>query len=582
MGRILPFILLLYISQILGNINSVKIIWKQNKENDLYGYVIERDVNETGVYLPLGNTLHPDTVFVDDDVEPGILYLYRVAAVDSSGKQSPYSFSASLGIPKITPDLPAVPSDSINCIPLENIVSDPNNPVSYLSVEVLQSENIQVSVQNGNLCLQAVHPGYIGTASFVLKASDPNSFYDIDTVQVQFVLPAPVISSMPDVVVPDNMSASLPLDSFVNYSGDLSSLSWNGQIIEVTPAGVSPSVLQIALDSLDHRVQFSFSDNSAITAKVLFTVESQGGYKDSDTLCVMTEAANNPPAILQPLPACFLREDHKLVLPLQYWYSFLQDPQTPASMLALQFWGNANISAQVQGDSLFLQPAPDWFGEEQIKIIVNDGFLRDSAAFYTTVYPVNDPPEIHGLPNELHFASDTLSLDLWSVVRDKETADSLLNYQFTVSSDSLLPLYNPATGRLLLQFTSRQSWQADVAIRISDPQGAVVLDTVAAYRKISDLHSNILQTAAGFQLYQNHPNPFNPATVINYDIPSSGRVRISIYNILGEKVSEPVNEIKPAGRHQVVFQAGNFASGLYFYVLEAGSFRQVKKMMIAK
>lgn len=85
-----------------------------------------------------------------------------------------------------------------------------------------------------------------------------------------------------------------------------------------------------------------------------------------------------------------------------------------------------------------------------------------------------------------------------------------------------------------------------------------------------------------FALEQNYPNPFNPATIINYQIPVEGQVSLKVYDMLGNEVATLVNEIKTAGEHQVEFNAGAIASGIYFYRLQAGSFVETKRMMLMK
>jgi len=85
-----------------------------------------------------------------------------------------------------------------------------------------------------------------------------------------------------------------------------------------------------------------------------------------------------------------------------------------------------------------------------------------------------------------------------------------------------------------------------------------------------------------YQLSQNYPNPFNPTSVINYALPEAGQVRISVYNILGKKVADLVDQAQPAGYHQVDIDALNYASGIYYYVMKAKGFSAVKKMAIVK
>ncbi len=98
----------------------------------------------------------------------------------------------------------------------------------------------------------------------------------------------------------------------------------------------------------------------------------------------------------------------------------------------------------------------------------------------------------------------------------------------------------------------------------------------------TDINDNENMVVKEFALDQNYPNPFNPSTEINFAMPKSADVQLSVYNILGEKVAELVNGKMVAGNHSVNFNATNLASGMYIYRLEAGSFVSVKKMLLLK
>ena len=87
---------------------------------------------------------------------------------------------------------------------------------------------------------------------------------------------------------------------------------------------------------------------------------------------------------------------------------------------------------------------------------------------------------------------------------------------------------------------------------------------------------------SNFMLYNNYPNPFNPTTTIKYSIPEASFTSIKIYNELGKEVSTLVNETKSAGTYEVEFNASNLSSGVYYYKLQAGSFTETKKMILAK
>jgi photosystem II stability/assembly factor-like uncharacterized protein len=85
-----------------------------------------------------------------------------------------------------------------------------------------------------------------------------------------------------------------------------------------------------------------------------------------------------------------------------------------------------------------------------------------------------------------------------------------------------------------------------------------------------------------FNLSQNYPNPFNPTTKINFELPRSSNVKLSVYDITGKLASELINEQRAAGYYTVEFNGSNLASGMYFYRIQAGDFSAVKKMVLVK
>jgi hypothetical protein len=90
-----------------------------------------------------------------------------------------------------------------------------------------------------------------------------------------------------------------------------------------------------------------------------------------------------------------------------------------------------------------------------------------------------------------------------------------------------------------------------------------------------------------FSLLQNFPNPFNPSTKINFSLAVDSKVKLNIYNLLGEQVAQLLNSNLTAGNHDVVFDATNLNSGVYFYKLEANgidgqAFTSTKKMILTK
>ncbi|MBK9099016.1 MAG: T9SS type A sorting domain-containing protein [bacterium] len=87
---------------------------------------------------------------------------------------------------------------------------------------------------------------------------------------------------------------------------------------------------------------------------------------------------------------------------------------------------------------------------------------------------------------------------------------------------------------------------------------------------------------AEFLLEQNYPNPFNPATNVRFNLPTNEFVNLSIYNLVGEKVSELVNEVLEQGEHNLTFNASDLPSGIYIAKLSAGNLSQSIKMTLLK
>lgn len=85
-----------------------------------------------------------------------------------------------------------------------------------------------------------------------------------------------------------------------------------------------------------------------------------------------------------------------------------------------------------------------------------------------------------------------------------------------------------------------------------------------------------------YVLYQSYPNPFNPTTTIKYSLPQSDNVSLVVYDILGREVAVLLDEYRIAGTYSVEFNASRYASGIYFYQLQAGNFVETKKMILLK
>ena len=107
------------------------------------------------------------------------------------------------------------------------------------------------------------------------------------------------------------------------------------------------------------------------------------------------------------------------------------------------------------------------------------------------------------------------------------------------------------------------------------------IDFDGSYEYLETVNVQV-QSPTEYTLSQNFPNPFNPSTTISYSIPSSGFVNLRIFNSIGQVVKTLVNENKTEGTHEVIFDADDLTSGIYYYRIEVGKFSSVKKMTLLK
>ena len=173
--------------------------------------------------------------------------------------------------------------------------------------------------------------------------------------------------------------------------------------------------------------------------------------------------------------------------------------------------------------------------------------------------------------------------------------DSLYEYQVTATDrngDTLVFRLNSAPGFLSIDTTtgliSGTPATGDVGdhtitVEVDDQNGGTDTQTYTLHViPTVGIDPSFNQIPKEFVIYQNYPNPFNPVTHIRYGVPRAAHVKIEVYNSLGQKLTELVNEYKPAGYHLANFEASSFASGIYFYRIVAGDYHVVKKMMLLK
>jgi hypothetical protein len=216
----------------------------------------------------------------------------------------------------------------------------------------------------------------------------------------------------------------------------------------------------------------------------------------------------------------------------------------------------------------------------------------------TVVVESNSAPAVPGgLAAQVGEGKATLS---WSASTDKETDQKAISYSIKVGThpggfDIVSPLSNTSSGFRRLPKSGSQG--ASTLAKLNKlPVGTYYWSVQAVdnqYAGSSFSEEKIFQITASsvggvsplpaaYTLKQNYPNPFNPATVIEYALPKGGLVVLTVYDILGREVSTLVNGWNDAGVYRVRWNASGFASGVYCYRLQCGSYSETKTMIVIR
>lgn len=175
----------------------------------------------------------------------------------------------------------------------------------------------------------------------------------------------------------------------------------------------------------------------------------------------------------------------------------------------------------------------------------------------------------HGIPEETEdmvtlkyniFDGSTLDTAIYNGTADKE--DVAYVVKVTRQNDVFVSGYTISGGDIM-----------------SEPSSMI---TMKYSQRSFTKDETISEIPVKFKLFQNYPNPFNPSTTIRFEIGMSSNVKITIYDMLGREVALPLNTYCEAGAYELNFSANGLASGVYFYEFKAGTYRDVKKMILMK
>jgi hypothetical protein len=225
-----------------------------------------------------------------------------------------------------------------------------------------------------------------------------------------------------------------------------------------------------------------------------------------------------------------------------------------------QFLGDHMVASSVQGSSNILAYASTFSSGNTAVVVLNVG---------STNQVVNVKPRNIGVGS--HFYTYTLT----------GSSNIALPQTVVVNGDTGVgTVWGPNTD---LQNIAAVAYPIGDSVVFNSPPNSVeyiLLD--AGNNIISSVERKNVSTPDKFELNQNYPNPFNPSTKITYSLKSTGKVRLTAYDVLGRKVGVLADGVQTAGSHQVTFSGSNLASGIYFYRLESSGQTIIKKMILLK
>jgi len=124
-----------------------------------------------------------------------------------------------------------------------------------------------------------------------------------------------------------------------------------------------------------------------------------------------------------------------------------------------------------------------------------------------------------------------------------------------------------------------------IQIFIDESQDGSIDDTLTVENQtvsIEEPTKTSAEVPVNYFLAQNYPNPFNSSTTIDFGLPKSSKVRIEIFNLLGQRIATLIDELKPAGFYSIIFRTERLPSAVYIYKIQAGPFSAVKKMILVR
>ncbi|MCP4412727.1 MAG: hypothetical protein GY808_09210, partial [Gammaproteobacteria bacterium] len=333
---------------------------------------------------------------------------------------------------------------------LNNVFSDPD-PGDALSFAANSNRfNIQVSVQGNTLSVNSTL-NYYGNAIIIVTGTDLYGLSVSDTfaVEVRPINDEPEITGIPDISFPEDSSYAIDLDNYVtDVDHSIASLNWistvltaqpfiagkfakskTGHGFAINPLEVVTGDLQITIDPSTHIATFTSTGDTSGVFEVLFTVADDSSDSDMDTINVTIHTVNDTPFVANPISDKSYDEDTGPHIVVTDLYNVFSDSDPGDVLTFTASSDNSDIQVSVQGNTLNVNLTPNYFGNGNITVTATD---QDTASavdiFAIEIRPINDAPEITGIP-DISFPEDSsYAIDLDNYVIDVDDLVASLDW----------------------------------------------------------------------------------------------------------------------------------------------------------
>jgi len=263
----------------------------------------------------------------------------------------------------------------------------------------------------------------------------------------------------------------------------------------------------------------------------------------------------------------------------------LNDIDADGHDITITMVGNAvhgTIDFTVSDSLIYYTPDENFFGVDSFQYHISDGNGGvDSATVIINILSMNDPPvRVSLIPDGVINENDVgiFHVAINDYFSDVDDNDAFLDDISVVSNGGVTA--NSLMDSLFLSSSGFVGFDT-LIVSVADDSGATVTDTFVVQVLPSTAVEDLI-TPRKFSLAQNYPNPFNPSTTIVFTLPEQKYVSLEIYDTIGQKIKTLLGKKMAAGTHKVELRAENLPSGVYLYRIEAGEYRQVRKMILIK